>query len=465
MTERPMTLGDLRRSGYEPRSVKEEIRANVIERIRNGLPLVDGMVDYEDSVLPEVERALLAGHDIVFLGERGQGKSRLIRTLPSLLDEFVPAIEGAELNDDPLLPLSVVSQEIVGDLGDSTPVRWLGRDERYSEKLATPDTSIADLVGEIDPIKVAQGRYLSDEKTMHFGLVPRTNRGIFAINELPDLPERIQVGLLNLLEERDVQVRGYKIRLPMDLLFVASANPDDYTNRGRLITPLKDRFGSQIRTHYPRTIEGEITVMRQEAVVAMPDGFVLTMPSFMEEIIATIAALARRSPSVNQRSGVSVRLSVASYEIVVASALSRAIRTGTSAVVPRPSDLVSLAPAVSGKIEIDALEDADETKVIDRLTAQAISAVFRGYIDGVDTHAAQIEVEETPFVCSIDYSDAHYEAQLESYPALRELAQTLVGVRNQGVIPAAVEFVLEGMHLAKRLNRSEYDGSTTFSGR
>lgn len=465
MTERPMTLGDLRRSGYEPRSVKEEIRANVIDRIRSGLPLVDGMVDYEDSVLPEVERALLAGHDIVFLGERGQGKSRLIRTLPSLLDEFVPAIEGAELNDDPLLPLSVVSQGIVGELGDSTPVRWLRRDERYSEKLATPDTSIADLVGEIDPIKVAQGRYLSDEKTMHFGLVPRTNRGIFAINELPDLPERIQVGLLNLLEERDVQVRGYKIRLPMDLLFVASANPDDYTNRGRLITPLKDRFGSQIRTHYPRTIEGEITVMRQEAVVAMPDGFVLTMPSFMEEIIATIAALARRSPSVNQRSGVSVRLSVASYEIVVASALSRAIRTGTSAVVPRPSDLVSLAPAVSGKIEIDALEDADETKVIDRLTAQAISAVFRGYIDGVDTHAAQIEVEETPFVCSIDYSDGHYETQLESYPALRELARTLVGDRNQGVIPAAVEFVLEGMHLAKRLNRSEYDGSTTFSGR
>jgi magnesium chelatase subunit I len=423
------------------------------------------MVDYEDSVLPEVERALLAGHDIVFLGERGQGKSRLIRTLPSLLDEFVPAIEGAELNDDPLLPLSVVSQEIVGELGDATPVRWLRRDERYSEKLATPDTSIADLVGEIDPIKVAQGRYLSDEKTMHFGLVPRTNRGIFAINELPDLPERIQVGLLNLLEERDVQVRGYKIRLPMDLLFVVSANPDDYTNRGRLITPLKDRFGSQIRTHYPRTIEGEVTVMRQEAVIALPDGFTLVMPAFMEEVIATIAALARRSPSVNQRSGVSVRLSVASYEIVVASALSRALRTDSTSVVPRPSDLVSLAPAVSGKIEIDSLEDADETKVIERLIAQAISAVFRGYIDGVDTHPPQLEVEEAPFVCSIDYSDHHYETQLESYPALRELARTLVGDRNSAAIPAAVEFALEGMHLAKRLNRSEYDGSTTFSGR
>ena len=304
------TLGELRASGWESVPVKEEVRRNAAARIKAGESLVPGVVGYEDTVLPQLENALLAGHDVVFLGERGQAKTRMIRSLVDLLDEWMPIVAGSEINDDPYAPVSKHARDLIAEQGDDTPIVWVHRDDRFGEKLATPDTSIADLIGEVDPIKVAEGRYLSDELTMHYGLVPRTNRGIFAINELPDLSERIQVGLLNIMEERDMQVRGYKIRLPLDVMLVASANPEDYTNRGRIITPLKDRFGAQVRTHYPLDVATEIEVVDQEA--EYPEvGVRVEVPEFMAEIVATLTHLARSSPHVNQRSGVSVRLSIA----------------------------------------------------------------------------------------------------------------------------------------------------------
>jgi len=296
---RPATLGQLRESGWESVPVKEEVRRNVAARIAAGEPIVSGVVGYDDTVLPQLENALLAGHDTIFLGERGQAKTRIIRSLVELLDEWMPVVAGSEINDDPYHPVSRHARDLVRDHGEDTPVEWVHRSTRFGEKLATPDTSIADLIGEVDPIKVAEGRYLSDELTLHYGLVPRTNRGIFAINELPDLSERIQVGLLNVLEERDIQVRGYKIRLPLDLMLVASANPEDYTNRGRIITPLKDRFGAQIRTHYPLDTELELAVVRQEArpldgATLGISGLRVEVPDHMAEIVATVTHEARR---------------------------------------------------------------------------------------------------------------------------------------------------------------------------
>ena len=292
---RPATLGDLRASDWVSRPVKEEIRANAVAALAEGRPLVDGVIGFEDTVLPQLANALLAGHDLIFLGERGQAKTRMIRGLVGLLDEWMPIVAGSEINDDPYNPVSSHARHLVAERGDETPIEWVHRDRRFGEKLATPDTSIADLIGEVDPIKVAEGRYLSDELTIHYGLVPRTNRGIFAINELPDLAERIQVGLLNVLEERDVQIRGYKIRLPLDVLLVASANPEDYTNRGRIITPLKDRFGSQIRTHYPLETDLEMAIIDQEARPFSVPGLQVMVPEFMTEIVAEISQLARRS--------------------------------------------------------------------------------------------------------------------------------------------------------------------------
>src|SRR5687767_12441913 len=295
MTSRPATLGQLRDSGWQSVPVKEEVRRNAARRIAAGETLVEGVLGYEETVLPQLENAILAGHDVIFLGERGQAKTRMIRSLIALLDEWMPIIAGSEINDDPLSPVSRHARDLVHERGEDTPIEWVHRSQRFGEKLATPDTSIADLIGEVDPIKVAEGRYLSDELTLHYGLVPRTNRGIFAINELPDLAERIQVGLLNVLEERDVQIRGYKIRLPLDVMLVASANPEDYTNRGRIITPLKDRFGAQIRTHYPLDVETEVAIMRQEARPGSVGEVNVSMPDYMEQIVATFSQLARSS--------------------------------------------------------------------------------------------------------------------------------------------------------------------------
>src|SRR2546423_14318532 len=324
--DKARTLGELRRSGYEPLSVKQEMRKNLADRIRKGEELFPGIVGYEESVLPQIENAVISGQDIIFLGERGQAKTRIARSLINLLDDEVPIVAGSEINDNPFGPISRYAVERVDTEGDDTEITWVARDRRYGEKLATPDTTIADLIGEVDPIKVAEGRYLSDELTIHYGLMPRTNRGIFCINELPDLAERIQVGLLNILEERDVQIRGYKVRLPLDLFLVASANPEDYTNRGRIITPLKDRAGSQIRTHYPASLDQEIDIMEQEMTSFSKSGYEIEVPQYMKEIVAEITHLARRNPDVSQRSGVSVRVSISHFENLISNALKRAIK-------------------------------------------------------------------------------------------------------------------------------------------
>ena len=463
---RPATLGDLRAGGWESRPVKDEVRANTIAKISSDAPLVDGVLGYEDTVLPQLENALLAGHDVIFLGERGQAKTRMIRSLTALLDEWMPIVAGSEINDDPYHPVSHHARVLVAERGEDTPIEWVHRDRRFGEKLATPDTSIADLIGEVDPIKVAEGRYLSDELTIHYGLVPRTNRGIFSINELPDLAERIQVGLLSVLEERDVQIRGYKIRLPLDVMLVASANPEDYTNRGRIITPLKDRFGSQIRTHYPLDVETEMDVIEQEVRPLTADGLVVTVPEFMTEIVAEISQQARRSPHVNQRSGVSVRLSVSNYETLVANAMRRALHTGEHEVVPRVSDLDALVASTAGKIEIETIDDGRESQVLERIVKASVLEVFRARVrpeklaelvrafdDGRVVHTG----EDVP---SSEYTDL-----LGSIDGLREaLADLGVGETPAGVA-SAVEFVLEGLHLSKRLNKDAVGTRATYRAR
>jgi magnesium chelatase subunit I len=463
---RPGTLGELRSSGWVSRPVKEEVRSNAIRRISAGEPLVDGIVGYDDTVLPQLENALLAGHDVIFLGERGQAKTRIIRSLTNLLDEWMPIVAGSEINDDPYAPISQHGRLLVAERGDETPIEWVHRDRRFGEKLATPDTSIADLIGEVDPIKVAEGRYLSDELTIHYGLVPRTNRGIFAINELPDLAERIQVGLLNVLEERDVQIRGYKIRLPIDAMLVASANPEDYTNRGRIITPLKDRFGSQIRTHYPLDAQLEMDVVEQEVRPLVAEGLVVHVPDFMREIVAEVSQLARRSPHVNQRSGVSVRLSVANYETLVANATRRALHAGEHEVVPRVSDLDALVASTAGKIEIETLDDGREEQVLERILRAAILEVFRARVRPELLGPVVAEFEAGAIAhTGEDVPAARYAETLETVPALRTVLSDLdVGETPAGVA-SAVEFVLEGLHLSKRLNKDAVGNRATYRSR
>jgi magnesium chelatase subunit I len=432
--------------------------------------LFPGVLGYEDTVLPQLENALLAGHDVIFLGERGQAKTRMIRGLTALLDEWMPIVAGSEINDDPYHPTSKHARDLVDEMGDDTPLDWVHRDDRFGEKLATPDTSIADLIGEVDPIKVAEGRYLSDELTLHYGLVPRTNRGIFAINELPDLAERIQVGLLNVLEERDVQVRGYKIRLPLDVILVASANPEDYTNRGRIITPLKDRFGSQIRTHYPLEIELEREIAEQEAEVYAGDEIQVQMPEFMSRVVATLSHLARDSAHINQRSGVSVRLTVANYETLVAGALRRALQQKERHVVPRVSDLGALVASTSGKVEIETLEEGREAEIVEHLIKSAVLTVFKESIDP-GLHRPVLEAFDNGAVVSAgdDIASTDYVALLSDIPALDEVLRQLGlsddDMSNPAMVASGVEFVLEGLHLNKRLNKEAVGGSGIYRSR
>jgi magnesium chelatase subunit I len=435
--------------------VAEEMRRNASRRIGAGEPLIDGVLGFEDTVIPQLENAILAGHDIILLGERGQAKTRIIRSLIDLLDEWLPVVTGSEINDDPFQPTSRYARLKVVEEGDETPITWIHRSERYGEKLATPDTSIADLIGEVDPIKVAEGRYLSDELTLHYGLVPRVNRGIFAINELPDLSERIQVGLLNVLEERDVQIRGHRVRLPLDVMLVATANPEDYTNRGRIITPLKDRFGAQVRTHYPEETRTEVAIMCAEAV--LPEGTPVIVPAYMQEVLAEMSQLARRSPHLNQRSGVSVRLTIANYETLVANALRRALRTGETVVVPRVSDLAALLPSTQGKIEVEALEEGREDEVVAQLAAAAVLSVFRRRVTLEDPGAVVGSFGEGSVVhTGDDLASADYLAVLADMPALEPPTRALAGPdagESPALMAAALEFLLEGLHLTKRLNK------------
>ncbi len=425
------------------------------------------MLGYADTVFPQLENALLAGHDVIFLGERGQAKTRMIRSLVDLLDEWMPIVAGTDITDDPTAPVSSYARSLVAESGDETPISWVHRSERYGEKLATPDTAVADLIGEVDPIKVAEGRYLSDELTLHYGLVPRTNRGIFAINELPDLAERIQVGLLNVLEERDVQIRGYKVRLPLDVLLVASANPEDYTNRGRLITPLKDRFGSQVRTHYPLDVETEVAIIDQEASPFEADGIEVEVPEHMTDVIATLSQLARQSPHISQRSGVSVRLSVSNQEVMVANAARRTLLAGEDTVVPRVCDLEALPASTAGKIEIETLEEGREEQILDHLIRSAILTVFRERVS--PEHLVEVVAaleEHGPVETGEDVDAATYRALVESMPSLQVPVAELVGEQpSPAAVASAVELVLEGLHLSKRLNKDAVGGRAQYRAR
>jgi magnesium chelatase subunit I len=458
---KPTTVGELRASGYTSKSVKQELRDNLVTRLRAGAPLFPGVVGYEDTVLPQVENALLSGQDIVFLGERGQAKTKIARLMVNLLDAEVPALAGCETNDDPFAPISQAGHQLLAEQGDGAPIVWLPRDRRYGEKLATPDITIADLIGEVDPIKVAEGRYLSDELTIHYGLLPRTNRGIFAINELPDLAERIQVGLLNIMEERDVQIRGYKVRLALDVFVVASANPEDYTNRGRIITPLKDRFGSQIRTHYPRRIQHEIDIMEAERT-CFADPVETRAPEYMKQIVAELTHLARRSSEISQRSGVSVRVSICNYENLLSSALKRAIRLGETVASPRVSDLEAMVASTSGKIELESVGEANEEKILGKLAQRAVLNVFNRAFTGneLDEVVGSFQSGLKVDVSDVMPSEAYVRQIGEARP-LHAVCKKL-GAREPASVASAVEFVLEGLHLSRKLNKDVKSGQTSY---
>jgi len=465
MTTRPSTIGALREAGYPDRSVKQEVAVNAAARLRAGKPVVEGLVGFDDTVLPALETALLAGHDLILLGERGQAKSRILRSLATLLDDAIPVIAGSEVNDHPYHPFSPLARALVREHGEDTPLLWVDRDARFAEKLATPDIAVADLIGDVDPIKVAEGRYLADELTMHFGLVPRHNRGIIAINELPDLAERIQVALLNVMEERDVQVRGYSLRLPLDLLVVATANPEDYTNRGRIITPLKDRFGAEVRTHYPLRLAEEVAVMRQEARLggdgggrSHGDGLPsVVVPAFMAEVLAAFTRALRNASEVNQRSGVSVRFSTSNFETLAASALRRAVRTGEDAAVARPTDLAQVLSAGIGKVEFETFEEGREAELLERTLRRSLLEVFRRRTSGLDLKGLVQKFDEGLLVETGDLVPAEQLlGQLDAIPGLARLLTALeVEQESPALAAAALEFALEGLHLSRKIDRTE----------
>ncbi|MBN2240883.1 MAG: hypothetical protein JW712_14020 [Dehalococcoidales bacterium] len=449
------TIGELKKSGYQSVSIRDEIRRNLITRIKNKEDIFPGIIGFEDTVIPQIQNALLSGQDIIFLGERGQAKSRLMRAMINLLDEEIPVIRGCEINDDPLAPICSACREKVAKDGDNVEIDWMKREDRYGEKLATPDISIADLIGDVDPIKVAEGRYLSDELTIYYGLIPRTNRGIFCMNELPDLTERLQVGLFNLMEERDIQIRGYRVRLPLDILLLSSANPEDYTNRGRIITPLKDRYGAQIKTHYPTSIHDEITIIEAERKRFDDVEFSVYVPGYMKEIIAEITHLARLSPDINQRSGVSVRTTIANYETIISNAVRRAITVGEKLAVPRITDLPYIQASTIGKIELESFEDTREEKLINELIRRAVLTEFNRYynVTELDDIIAQFSggfsVEVSDMMRAKSYQD-----NIRDMIGLTEVLKVVAEKNDPEVIASAVEFLLEGLHINKRLNKS-----------
>jgi magnesium chelatase subunit I len=458
------TVGELRASGHEHRGVKEEIRQNLLARLRAGQDPFPGIIGFGETVQPHLERALIAGHDIILLGERGQGKTRLIRTLGGLLDEWTPVVSGCEINDHPYAPVCARCLRLAGELGDELPVAWRNRDERYGEKLATPDTSIGDLIGDIDPVKVAEGRTLGDPETIHYGLVPRTNRGIFSLNELPDLAERIQVSLLNVLEERDIGVRGYALRLPLDLLLVASANPEDYTSRGRIITPLKDRFGAEIRTHYPRTLDDELALIAQEAELPAS----AEIPEHLIEVIARFTRLVRDSPAVDRRSGVSARFAIAAAESAAASAVRRvALTDGTSKDVPvaRVCDLIPIVPTLRGKVEFEVSEEGREEELLAAMLRRAIADTFRARLGNADMSGLLAKFDEGGTVEAGELVPASTLLhQAGEVPGLAKIMERLGmdGGESFGQAAAALEFTLEGLYLMRRLSKDTSGNSSVY---
>lgn len=451
------TLAELRASGHVQKSLRQELRDNLLAALREGRDPWPGLHGFGSTVVPQLERALIAGHDVVLLGERGQGKTRLLRTLVGLLDEWTPVIAGSELGEHPYDPITVASQRRAQAEADQLPVAWRHRDERYAEKLATPDTSVADLIGDVDPMKVAEGRSLGDPETIHFGLIPRSHRGIVAINELPDLAERIQVAMLNVMEERDIQVRGYVLRLPLDTLVVASANPEDYTNRGRIITPLKDRFGAEIRTHYPLELDDEVAVIRQEA------DLVADVPDHLVEVLARFTRALRASSSVDQRSGVSARFAIAGAETIAAAALHRATSQGEDHAVARVVDLETAVEVLGGKVEFESGEEGREEQVLEHLLRRATAETVRQHLGGLDLALLVEAVEGGAMVVTGPQVPAR--DVLAGLPPLgeSELYDDLfarLDAHDDGRRAGAVELALEGLFLAQRIGKdSDAEGT------
>lgn len=455
----PATLGALRASGHQLVGVKGEIRANLLTALREDRSPWIGIVGFDATVLPQLERALIAGHDCVLLGERGQGKTRLLRSLVNLLDEWTPAIGGSELGEHPFEPIAPISVRRAAELGDDLPVVWKHRSERYTEKLATPDTAVADLIGDVDPVKVAEGRSLGDPETIHFGLVPRAHRGIVAINELPDLAERIQVALLNVMEERDIQVRGYTLRLPLDVLLVASANPEDYTNRGRIITPLKDRFGAEIRTHYPLRLADEVALIEQEATLTAE------VPEHLLDIVARFTRLLRESSAIDQGSGVSARFAVAATETVAAAALRRAALTGETTAAARPIDLQSVLSVLRGKLEFATGEEGREQEILEHLLRRATADTARARLRGVDLTPLAEAVARHPLRTGDRVRAVDVVSALPDVAVLTEIGQRLGagGTEEPGPMASAAELALELLFLTRKLAKEPSDDGNTVS--
>ena len=472
-SNRPATLGELRASDYQPTPVKLEMRRNLIRKLAAGEDLFPGILGYDETVVPEIANAVLSRHDMLFLGLRGQGKTRMLRMLTGLLDEFVPTVAGSEIHDDPLAPVSRYARDLIADQGDATPIAWIGRDDRYHEKLATPDVTIADLIGEVDLIKHAEGRHLSSEDVMHFGLIPRSHRGIFCMNELPDLSPKIQVGLFNVLEERDVQIRGFTVRLPLDLCMVFSANPEDYTNRGRIVTPLKDRIGSVVRTHYPLTREIGARITEENAWTDRDDSGRVAVPHFLKSIIEETSRLARTSPHVNHASGVSVRMSIANYENLVSNAERRGVLTSEEHIVARPSDMAFAAASSRGKLELAMSEEAgDEDRLIERIVDEAVKTVFDEQFhpeqfdriteffeagnrlkisDGESTAGLLNQVDEIRgFRKQVDRIAAELEPELAG------------GDTAAGTQAAIAELILDGLYAHNRINKRSRRAGVTY---
>lgn len=452
----PRTLGELRAAGHRERGIKEEIRDNLLAALADGDDIWPGILGFDDTVLPQLERALIAGHDFVLLGERGQGKTRLLRALAGLLDEWTPVIDGTELGEHPYSPIIPESIRRVAELGDDLPVAWRHRSERYTEKLATPDTSVADLVGDVDPVKVAEGRSLGDPETIAYGLILRAHRGIVAVNELPDLAERIQVAMLNVMEERDIQVRGYTLRLPLDVVVVASANPEDYTNRGRIITPLKDRFGAEVRTHYPAALGAEVGVIAQEAHLSAP------VPGYLMAVLARFARYLRESRSIDQRSGVSARFAIAATETAAAAARHRGAVLGETDPVARVVDLATVIDVLRGKLEFESGEDGRERAVLEHLLRRAIADTASKAFGGLDVGPLVAAVEQGSAVTTGDRVPAKdVLAALPDLPVVAAVADRL-GAASDGERAAALELALEALYLAKRIDKSSQEGETVY---
>jgi magnesium chelatase subunit I len=462
--KKPRTLGELKKRVSRLPDVREEMRRNLIRRLERKEVLFPGLIGYDDTVMPGLVNAILCGHNIIFLGERGQGKSRIIRGLVNFLDEEIPAVAGCSINDDPFKPICIECKKKLAELGDDLPIHYIPRDRRLVEKLATSDVSTADLIGEVDPIKIAQGRTLEDESAIHFGLVPRANRGIFAVNELPDLAEKIQVAFFNIMEENDFQIKGFPVRLPLDILIVATANPEDYTSRGRIITPLKDRFDVQLRTHYPIDRKYEIEIMEQEARRIVFEDVEVQVPQFMKEILAELTFQARNSTDINQQSGVSCRVSIRSYESIIGSAIRRCLEFGEGKAVPRITDIESTFPAITGKLELDyEVADKKEMDIVEKLAKRAVRAVFDDYFS-IDNLSSVIDAFQNGVAAEVsrDLSSEEYMDGYEVIPGMREAVGSLADPDNPPEASSAMEFILEGLHLCNKLNREVINGGIVY---